>query len=431
MSNNSTEIVAALAASLVEDVHKHIKAQVVDSVRNEIAKIDIPQTVILIANDLANNFSRSLKDQVIADVAQRATKIDIDGAITEAAKTQTVELFHTVEDQLIKQVHADIDRKLSQIDVGQMVKSFVDSALKDAISEISFPDGSIPASALNLKDFAIQGNHISGGIVEHFGSTGIQDSATFCQVTIMDEATVIENKIVASEIEVKGNLTVDGDIILTGEIPTDSPFYKDLVEHAAGLLKLSMTDEFFASYAAQVFDIIKRDGLDLSKLTLDGNPILKGNQLGYSITETNIQKLGELRNLTVHGDSSMAKSLFARNKRVGINTEEPAASLSIWDEECEILVRKLRKDVSIVGSNRPQQVLLSSNAKENLTLEIDGSVSIPHLRVGTVEITSSSSIPMHDAKPGVIVLNDKPEVGKAAYWVSLGGARWGSVGIIS
>jgi hypothetical protein len=86
--------------------------------------------------------------------------------------------------------------------------------------------------ALKLKD----------GIFENFQSTGIQDSSTACQVTILDNATVVENRLIASAATITGDLLVEGDLKLLGEIPTNSPFYRDLVEHSAGILKLSMAD---------------------------------------------------------------------------------------------------------------------------------------------------------------------------------------------
>jgi hypothetical protein len=335
-----------------------------------------------------------------------------------------------LQEQIAKQVTADVAYKLAQIDIQKTVRDYVNEQLSGLIQNVNFPDASIPGTAISLEKFLITGNNVVGGIIQNFGSTGIQDGATACQVTILDEATVIENKLLARELEVKGNLTVDGDLILTGEIPTSSPFYKDLVQHAAGLLKLSMDGQFFLQYADKVFDKIKADGIDLTKLTINGNEILSGNRLGYSITDTNIQKVGELRSITVNGDANLSGSVFARNKRVGINTEEPAGALAVWDEECEIVTRKLRKDVAIIGSLRNQRVVLSANSKENLTLETDGSISVSSINIGRVQIGSAIECPSHDAKRGLVIFNELPDFGKPMFWISLGNARWANGPII-
>ena len=335
-----------------------------------------------------------------------------------------------LQEQIAKQVTADVAHKLAQIDIQSQVRNYVKEQLTGLIQNVNVPDASIPGTAISLDKFLVTGDNVIGGIIKNFGSTGIQDSATNCQVTILDEATVIENKLLTKELEVKGNLTVDGDLILTGEIPTSSPFYKDLVQHAAGLLKLSMDGQFFLQYADKVFDKIRLDGIDLTKLTLGGNEILSGNKLGYFITDTNIQRVGELRSLTVNGDANLSATLFSRNKRVGINTEEPSGALAVWDEECEIVTRKLRKDVAIIGSVRNQRVILSSNSKENLTLETDGSVSVPSINIGQIQIGSAIECPSYDAKRGLVLFNALPDFGKPVGWVSLGNARWAAFGVI-
>ena len=334
-----------------------------------------------------------------------------------------------LHEQVSKQVSADVAQKLAQIDIHQTVQFYIDRKLAEFLKTMSFPASSIPAEALNIDKLTITGNNVIGGIVRGFGSTGIQDNATSCQVTVMDQATVIENELVTSAATVKGNLTVEGDLCLLGEIPTDSPFYRDLIEHSAGLLKLSLDGEFFLKYADKVFEKIKTDGLDLTKLTLNGATVLAGNRLGNFVSESNIQTLGELKSLTVNGEVSLYKgALTVVNKRVGINTDAPAGALAVWDEECEVVVRKLRKDVAIVGTMRPQRLVISSNGKNNILLEPDGTVSVEQLVVGGVHLSSADTRPRYEAKQGTIVFNELPAAGTSVGWVCLGGANWADFG---
>lgn len=354
-------------------------------------------------------------------------KSNIDSIASEMTDKFVVQL----QEQIAKQVASDVAQKLAQVDVHKMMQYFVERKLNDFLREMKFPDGSIPGPAIDLTKLVISGDNVIGGIVKQFGSTGIQDNASTCQVTILDAATVIENQLITTSATIKGDLTVEGDLKLVGEIPTDSPFYKDLVEHSAGLLKLSMDGEFFLKYADKVFDQIKESGLDLSKIKMNGTELVSGNKLANFLTETNIQKVGELRELTVKGESTFNRqTLNVLNKRVGINTVEPAGALAVWDEECELVARKLRKDVSIFGSTRNQQVVLSSNGKNNLVLNTDGSVAAAELSIGAVHVSSSDSRPKHDAPKGTLVLNENPGLpGTAALWISLGGANWGAVAI--
>lgn len=349
----------------------------------------------------------------------------------EIVATLVTDITTTLQAQIAKQVQADVAQKIAQVDIQQMLREYVDRTLGNAIKTVNFPPASIPGPAIDLTTFKVSGNNVIGGIIQEFGSTGIQDHATQCQLTVLDEAIVVENKLVAAAVDVKGDLTVEGSLNVTGEIDPDSLFFKDLSERAAGLVRLSLNKDLFSEFSGLVFDRIKKDGIDLSKITLNGNDLVKGNSLGAVVTESNIQKLGHLKSLIVTGESTFGQTLAARNKRVGINTEEPAEVLDIWDSEVNLSAKKLRKDVGLFGTLRNQQLVLSANNKENIVLEVDGSVSIPKLVAAGVSITASAVPPTHNAKLGTIVLNSAPEVGKPALWISLGGARWGTTGNIS
>ena len=338
-----------------------------------------------------------------------------------------LDITTTLQAQITKQVQADVAQKLAQIDVQTLLRDYVDRTLGTAIASIDFPEGSIPVTAIDLKTLIISGERVKGGIIEHFGSTGIQDSATRCILTILDDATVVENNLVTSSATIKGDLIVDGALSVHGDIDPDSSFFKDLSERAAGLVHMSLNKEMFDIFSDTVFSRIKADGLDMSKLMLNGNEIVAGNNLGLSITESNLQKLGHLKSLTVTGESTLGNALFVGNKRIGIGTTEPAAVLDVWDQEVSVSAGKLRQNVAFFGTTRNQQLVLSANSKENLILDTDGSVSISKLNVGDTQITSSATMPTHDAKPGTWVINSAPDVGKAAAWISLGGARWGQI----
>ena len=410
---------------LTKEVQDRLDKQVANGVSSELAALNLPQTVTDLATKTANSYIVSIQGRVKAEVEKATAEFDLSEAINKVAAEQTELLVKSMTDKISTQVQADLARQLGTVDIKQTVAEYVARQLSSMISTVDFPEKSIPGAVINLDGYTMSGSHINGGVVEHFGSTGIQDNASSCQITILDEATVVENKLVAAGAEIKGDLVVDGDLILTGEIPSSSPFYKDLVQHAAGLLKLSMDKEFFLQYANLLFDQVQKEGIDTSKLTLNGKEVVVGNRIGRSITDSNLQRLGELRELIVRGATSLANNtLYVQNGRVGINTEEPSCALSVWDDGCEVTVRKLRKDVSVVGSLREQRVVLSANNKENLTLEIDGSVTVDRLNVGDNQFGSISKRPTHNEKPGVILFNSNPQIGLPMFWMSLGGARW-------
>ena len=122
--------------------------------------------------------------------------------------------------------------------------------------------------------------------------------------------------------------------------------------------------------------------------------------------------------------------MYISNRRVGVNTIDPGHALSVWDQEVEIVTGKRSQDVGMIGTVRNQDLLITSNNKNNLICKPDGSVHINTLQVGSVTMTSSNSIPSDDRPMGTIVWNQSPGLGNPIGWVSLGGARWAKFGII-
>jgi hypothetical protein len=115
---------------------------------------------------------------------------------------------------------------------------------------------------------------------------------------------------------------------------------------------------------------------------------------------------------------------------VGINTIEPSAALSVWDDEVEITVKKKSKDTGVLGTPRSQKLILSSNGKDNVILSDDGSTQIDHLKIGAIKFTTSGTPPNFTSDRCHIVWNTNPNPGGPMGWVCLGGANWANFGII-
>lgn len=346
-------------------------------------------------------------------------------------KNITNNFLGTLQSTVTRQVLDEIAVKLSQIDITAIVESQVDRTLKGMVENMSFPDNSIPASALQTQDIRIPAGNVSGGMIKEFESTGIQDRATWCQVTILDQATVFENKLVAAELEIAGDAIINGKLILNGTVPDDSPLLKDLIDRTTVDVRSRLDRELFARYADAVFLRIKNDGITVDRLEVANKPlIVAGNSLGPTITKSNLQELGELSNLTVNGVSLLSGVLYTNNKRVGINTTDPVAPLTIWDEEVELAFSKRRRDTALIGTLRPQSVVLSSSGKENIVLMPDGSVKVENIIVGRSLLGSTADTPNFDAPRGTVLFNDNPDFGQFTGWISLGGARWSGFGRI-
>lgn len=361
--------------------------------------------------------------------------------INEHLKIVATQLLNQAIDSTKQQVDSQISKELSRIDFRESIHAIVKSHLTTILETLEFPPSSIPHKTIDFTGMKFTGDMIKAGIIEQFGSTGIEDRATHVQLTLMDHASVFESSIWAPDIQAKGNasvdgnLTVKGNLIVAGELPTDSAAFKSIVKHTAiaaqeSLLE-TMNDDWFAGYSRVMFDVINKDGLDLDRITQGGKEVVKGNQLGYHITDSNLQRVGYLNDLQTRGETLLSDTLYVTSKRAGVNTLDPSAAFVVWDEECEIVVAKRKQDVGYIGTTRKQPVILGSNSKENIVLDTEGGVAVQSLTLGKVSMSSTSKKPSYDAPRGAVVFNESPDIGLPIGWVSLGGARWAGFGKIS
>ena len=249
-------------------------------------------------------------------------------------------------------------------------------------------------------------------------------------MTLMDHAVAFEGPVWVPSIKSTGNIQVDGTLVINGSIDENTPAFTKFVAAAGVAVKDNLTNELFAGFSDIIFNKIKEEGLDLDRITQGGKDIVKGNQLGYHIIDTNIQRLGMVRDFQTIGENLLSNTLYVTDGRVGVNTLDPSSALSIWDEEVEINISKRGQDIGYIRTPRYQTLVLGANNKNNLTLNVDGGVDVDSITVGKVFMTSAASIPNDAGESGQIVWNEVPAPGSAIGWVCLGGTRWAKFGII-
>ena len=411
-----------IVQNIVAEITTKVQAQAMDAIT---LKIDEVINTLDYTSMLSNKLSQKL------DI--KLSNLPIDKNTIEAELTNRVEklarnLSMTVEQQSVKIINDTVSRYVDQIDFKTLYQTTIISAIQN--NKITFPEASIPCSAIQVENLQLSGDNIVGGIIQQFGSTGIDDKSSACQLTIMDDITVVENNLLTKDLTVKGTTTIEGDLNVTGTIPESSAMFIKFVEAATNNVRTSLDQVVFKNYADMVLSTIKKDGLDLNKIKLNGEDIINGGNLSNAITFSNLQRVGQLSELQVRGESLLGETLYVSGKRVGINTIEPAQSLSIWDQEIEIGFGKQSTNVAVVGTPRNQTLILSSNGKNNLTLLPDGSITISRMTLGAVSMLSGSAPPGNNEPKGTIMFNSNPSLGGPMGWVSLGDARWANFGII-
>jgi hypothetical protein len=144
-----------------------------------------------------------------------------------------------------------------------------------------------------------------------------------------------------------------------------------------------------------------------------------------------LQSVGALKELQVIGETLLDQTLYASNRRVGINTIDPESAMDIWDQEVQVVIGKRQQDTAIIGTTRNQKLVISANNRDQLTVNTDGSVSVKSLNIGNSNHTSSPFMPTDNRAVASVVWNESPVLGGPIGWVSLGGARWAPFGIIN
>lgn len=262
--------------------------------------------------------------------------------------------------------------------------------------------------------------------MRNFSSNGISDQATQLQFTVMDEATVVENELVANNLKIVGNTQIK-DLTVTGSINTDNRSWNELAKEISKRTLENIDTEWQNRLVQQVVEQIKNQGINFDSVTIDDQLLIDGHTLNRSITETNIQKLGHLQNLQVKGEAQIYDTLSVVNRRVGINTATPESALSIWDEEVSVIIGKHQTKQAYIGTGRDQNLAIGTNRLPCIEIDNSGLTRIKKLQVGLHKISHDTQVPGWSGTRGDIVFNSSPGTDRVFAWVCLGSHKWQSL----
>jgi hypothetical protein len=412
-------------------LNKVVEGLVTDITANVLVRVD---SVIsnAINNRLASyDFAAHIQEAASAAFEKRVGEYTLDPKKLENRVVDKIrETISAAETKTKELVEAKVQESLAVVDFQRAITDSVSTIVADRMQEFVFPPNSIDPQALKLLELKISGDNVSGGIIENFSSMGIEDRASQVALTILDDSTVVENNLLTQDLTVQGSMTINGEFVVNGTVPEESNFYKSLVAKTTHSTLSAVDNNLFDNYSRLIFDKIRADGLDLDKITLDGAEVIKSSSLGSAIVNSNLQTLGEIKELRVSGESIMAQTLYVTPRRVGINTIEPSAALSVWDDEIEIVAKKKSQNIGILGTPRQQKLVITANSKDNIVLAEDGSVQIDDLKIGSMRFTTANSPPNYVSERCHVVWNTNPNPGGPLGWICLGGANWANFGII-
>lgn len=401
-------------ANLVNDISQQVLQQVQQQVQGAVSLAVTQRVNELITEDLVKSAVDSKINAQIDTFQIDLTEFD--NRIIEAGN----KIINGINTESMEKINVLISSRINGIDLEALVKQYIESNLNSDGRHLRLLPKAIPGTAVDTETLKITGDQITGGTVTEFASTGIDDKATSCKLTIMDVGTIFENTLYAPRVEVKGDAVVDGNLIIKGVIPRESQTYQNIVADVGNIAN-DTYDRVFAK--------LQTETLDIAKLTVGHRSIIEGDTLTTAIVNSNLRRVGTLQDLQTSGESLLSETLYTSNKRVGINTMDPSMALSIWDEEIEVGIGKRSQGTAQV-TTRANKMVVGINTQNNITLTADGNVIVPQIKIGNMQFSTSPSTPNFDAVKGTVVFNENPSIGGPLGWVSLGESRWANFGII-
>ena len=227
--------------------------------------------------------------------------------------------------------------------------------------------------------------------------SSIEDLGTSVELTVLDGAVVIENKIITNTVKAQD---IETHNIKTKYLEVGDLFKNSIADYVIGRLPKSDTTE------------------------LD-------NKITELREQINTRK-NSFRELEVTGEAVLSDVLYTTpgNRRVGINTMEPSDALTVWDSEVEVVVGKHKAQEGYIGTRRRQELNIGANNKVGIVIKNDGTVAIDKLQLLNRTISENETVPGFAAKRGDIVLNSNPQPGTFVGWVCIDGIRWAGFGRI-
>lgn len=412
-------------------VTKMVEDQIAQSVNDQVMEVfatdewlaPIEQKIVKYTQDrILGKFSNSSALPEIVDAVKNSVQeLFSQGKIPGIQDFVEPVNIRTAVDQAVENTVSDAIDQLSQDPVWlEKVQQLANQAM---VQRIVAQLGSIDIASIIKQRVDDNIDRFYSRLLENFTTTGIRDQATQCQLTVMDETTVFENRLTAREIDAINTLTVN-DLVVNGTINTDNHSWNTLAESISDKTMSRLNKQWQQELVGNVTQSIQDNGIKFDTVFVGDEPLVKDHALARKITDTNIQKLGVLRSLDVQGEAHINNTVSVLNRRLGINTQEPEMALSVWDEEVSIVIGKNKSKQAYIGTNRDNSVAIGVNRIPQIEIDLTGMTTIKQLRVGSHRIGHSSEVPGWSGTRGDMIFNSNPGADQVFAWVCLGAYKW-------
>jgi hypothetical protein len=293
------------------------------------------------------------------------------------------------------------------------------AALADALkSQNTTPLDTDPKAFLKKIPLrGLSGDHINGGKVLNFSSSGITDSATKEQVKITDESTSINALrvgVIRENLNVEGEITaktVKVDVLEAKEIKAEIQFEKNISvtfggENSAGKGLLwtgqGYTKQFVYNqnpdrfYSSETIDVGRN-----KHFSINGIKVLDEIELGSSITKSNLREVGKLKGLLVDGDVIINDFVFynSTSDRLGIGTDVPKAALTVAEDMIEVMLGTKDASRGMVGTYAGQGFDIVTDNASRISVSANGHIHLGNKNYPAIQVTVHGSMGINISSP--------------------------------
>jgi len=182
---------------------------------------------------------------------------------------------------------------------------------------------------------------------------------------------------------------------------TDKVYGKGILWAGSGNTKqLVLMDGPDRLFSSESIDLAKGQHISINKVN-----VLDQNELGPSVTKSNLKEVGALKGLVVNGGFRVNQYMVfdPHTDRLGLGTEEPNAALSVAEDGIEVMIGTEDFTTGVIGTF----------ASHNLDIKTDNTTRISVSAGGDIELGNKTQQPIHvgvHGKVSIGVNNPDPNV---------------------
>lgn len=391
---------------------QEIEKQIKDNIKSKVDSVVKDDQILLQVSRMIDSV---IAERVNSIITQFLNNLLQKGKIKQDLETKYQDKLYAV---LEKESRSFANQTVGAMDLPNMVSKNVYQILDSKIKTSNLPEKFINHKIINWDGYKISADNISEGTIENFSSSGIQDVSSNIELTIADNVVVVENSFVTRNAEVKENLFAPNMITNTLKVNDQLILSEQINKQFISLIRDTFTNE------------ISKRKIDIAQtpLYLNDKEVLTENSLGTAIIHSNLRKLGRLTELNVSGYASFNDTLLVTDSgKIGINTSEPEGALTIWDDDSELTIKRLKKKNIFIGTLRDTDLSIGSHGDVKISLRKDGTVEINQLEISGLKISVSSQVPTRTGKPGEIVIMSSPTEDEPWAYRCLGNDKWKAI----